>query len=66
MKSLFPDDVLLRIEQSGVIAVLILDSPDVAVPVAKALLDGGVDTMELTLRTPVALECLKKIRTAVP
>ncbi len=35
-------------------------------PVAKALIEGGVDAMELTLRTPVALECLRRIRKEVP
>lgn len=48
------------------IAVLILDDVDAAVPVAKALVAGGVDAMELTLRTPVALECLRRIRREVP
>ena len=66
MNSLFPEDVLQRMQHSGVIAVLILDSLELAVPVAKALMDGGVDAMELTLRTPIALECLQAVRRAVP
>lgn len=66
MKSLFPDDVLHRIHRSGVIAVLVIDRVSDAVPLAKALLEGGVETMELTLRTPVALECLREIRRDVP
>lgn len=37
-----------------------------AVPVARALLEGGLSTLELTLRTPVALECLRAIRREVP
>lgn len=55
-----------RLYRAGVIAVLILDDVDAAVPVAKALVAGGVDAMELTLRTPVALECLRRIRREVP
>ena len=37
-----------------------------AVPVAEALLMGGVRAMELTLRTPAALKGLEAIRTKVP
>lgn len=55
-----------RLYRAGVIAVLILDDVEAAVPVAKALVAGGVDAMELTLRTPVALECLRRIRKEVP
>ena len=36
------------------------------VPLAKALIQGGVDVMELTLRTDAALGALKEIRAHVP
>ena len=39
---------------------------DHAVPLARALLSGGVDVMELTLRTPVAIDALRAIRSEVP
>jgi 2-dehydro-3-deoxyphosphogluconate aldolase/(4S)-4-hydroxy-2-oxoglutarate aldolase len=32
-----------------------------AVPLARALLDGGVRVLEVTLRTPVALEAIRSI-----
>lgn len=66
MDSLFADAALARIRHAGVIAVLVLDNVRRAVPVARALLEGGVDVMELTLRTPVALDCLREIRHHVP
>jgi 2-dehydro-3-deoxyphosphogluconate aldolase/(4S)-4-hydroxy-2-oxoglutarate aldolase len=66
MKSQFPADVLARIERCGVAAVLVIDDVKDAVPVAQALLDGGIDVMELTLRTPAALDALTAIRTEVP
>lgn len=50
----------------GVIAVLVVDRAEDGVPLARALLEGGVDVMELTLRTPAALEALKLIRSEVP
>lgn len=62
----FSDELLTRLERTGVIAVLIIDHVEQAVPVAQALLAGGVDAMELTLRTPVALDALRQIRREVP
>ncbi len=55
-----------RIVRSGVIAVLVIDREEDAVPLARALLAGGVDAMELTLRTPAALGALRAIRQGVP
>ena len=55
-----------RLQQSAIIAVLILDRVEDAVPLAEALLEGGVNAMELTLRTPAALGALKEIKAKVP
>jgi len=66
LQSLFPDDLLARIARTGVIAVLVIDDPRHAVPVGRALLDGGIDCIELTLRTPAALESLRQIRHELP
>lgn len=52
--------------EKKLIAVLVIDDAEDAVPVAKALLAGGVDAMELTLRTPVALDAVRKILAEVP
>lgn len=60
------DSQLDRVRRTGVIAVLVVDDPDHAVSLAKALLDGGVDIMELTLRTSQALDCLSAIAKKVP
>jgi 2-dehydro-3-deoxyphosphogluconate aldolase/(4S)-4-hydroxy-2-oxoglutarate aldolase len=66
MSSPFPDLLRSQLYHSGVIAVLILDQVETAVPVARALLAGGVNCIELTLRTSVAFDCLKRIRAEVP
>ncbi len=66
MNSAFPDDLRLQLRQTGVIAVLMIDRAEDAVPLARALLAGGVNTIELTLRTFAALECLRRIRAEVP
>ncbi len=62
MKELFNEKLTGRIEACGVIAVLVIDRVEDAVPLAKALLAGGIDVMELTLRTPAAIEALKEIK----
>lgn len=49
-----------------VIPVIVLDRIDDAVPLARALVEGGVRVLEVTLRTPVALECMRAIAREVP
>ena len=66
VQSRIPAELLERIERCGVVAVLVVDELAHAVPLATALMDGGIDVMELTLRTPVALDALRAIRAEVP
>lgn len=49
-----------------VVPVLVIKDLDKAVPLAKALMAGGIKVLEVTLRTPVALEVIKKIADEVP
>jgi 2-dehydro-3-deoxyphosphogluconate aldolase/(4S)-4-hydroxy-2-oxoglutarate aldolase len=49
-----------------VIPVIVIQNLDEAVPMAQALVDGGVKVLEITLRTPVALKCMEAIARAVP
>ncbi len=49
-----------------VIPVIVIHNPDHAVPLAKALLSGGIKVMEITLRTTVAIEAIRKIAEEVP
>ncbi len=49
-----------------VIPVIVIQRLADAVPLARALLAGGVKVLEITLRTPVALECMRAIAAAVP
>ncbi len=62
----WPAEMLDRIERCGVVAVLVIDDARQAVPLAQAVVDGGIDVMELTLRTPAALDALAAIRREVP
>lgn len=49
-----------------VIPVIVLHDIAHAVPLARALLDGGIRMLEVTLRTPQALACMEAIAKAVP
>lgn len=51
---------------SPVMPVIALDRLEQALPLAEALLEGGIFTLEITLRTPVALEAIRRIRQAFP
>ncbi len=48
-----------------VIPVIVIDDPGQAVPLARALLAGGVRVLEVTLRTPVALDAIRAIASEV-
>jgi 2-dehydro-3-deoxyphosphogluconate aldolase/(4S)-4-hydroxy-2-oxoglutarate aldolase len=55
-----------KISKAKIIAVLTIDNAEKAVPLARTLLAGGIHAMELTLRTPQAMECLIRIVNEVP
>lgn len=63
---MIPDTLARRIQSTGIVAVLVIDHEEDGPPLARALLAGGVDAMELTLRTPAALGALRRIRAEVP
>ena len=52
--------------RAPVIPVLAIEEPDHAVPLAEALVAGGLPVLEVTLRTPVALEAVEAIARQVP
>lgn len=60
------ENVYNRISKAGIVAVLVVDDVECAVPLANALLQNGITAMELTLRTPVAVESLKQIKKQFP
>ena len=51
---------------SPVMPVIALERVADAVPLARALVKGGIRLLEVTLRTPVALECVRAIAAEVP
>jgi 2-dehydro-3-deoxyphosphogluconate aldolase / (4S)-4-hydroxy-2-oxoglutarate aldolase len=63
---MFPEAISKRLCDAGLVAVTVVEDAAVAVPLARALLAGGIDVMELTLRTPAALDAIRAIRAEVP
>lgn len=52
-------DEIMRM--APVIPVMMIDDPTEAVPLSKALVDGGLKVLEITLRTPAAMEAIEVI-----
>jgi len=65
-ESAFPRILADRIRSAGIVAVLVIDDADDAVPLASTLLEGGIGAIELTLRTDAAIESVRRIRAEVP
>jgi len=53
-------------QDAPVIPVIVLNDVAHAVPVARALVAGGIRMLEVTLRTPQALACMEAIARDVP
>ena len=58
--------VLERLANSIVVPVVVLDKAEDAIPTAKAMAAGGVDTMEITFRTACAPEAIKAVAENCP
>jgi 2-dehydro-3-deoxyphosphogluconate aldolase / (4S)-4-hydroxy-2-oxoglutarate aldolase len=54
------------IDLAPVIPVVTLDDPADAVPMARALVAGGLTAIEISLRTPAALRAVRAVASAVP
>lgn len=58
--------VMERLANSVVVPVVVLDKAEDAIPTAKAMAAGGVDTMEITFRTACAPEAIKAVAENCP
>ena len=61
MKHLFTSEMRQRLVTSRVIATVTVQDVEDAKPLADALLAGGINTIEITMRTPAALQAMKII-----
>ena len=62
----FPAEILQRLKTTRVVAGFSVERAEHAVPLTRALLAGGIDAIELTLRTPAAMDGLRAICEEVP
>ena len=60
------DDVLAKIKHEKVVALIRADSPDGLLDCAKALAEGGLTSIELTMTTPGAIRMLEKSTAELP
>lgn len=54
------------LNQGPIVPVIVIKELSQAVPLAHALLDGGIKVLEVTLRTPAALQAIEEIAQQVP
>ena len=55
-----------KVYEAGIVPVVVLNNVEDAVPLAKALLKGGINFMEITFRTECAADCISVISKEVP
>ncbi|WP_416071409.1 bifunctional 4-hydroxy-2-oxoglutarate aldolase/2-dehydro-3-deoxy-phosphogluconate aldolase [Streptomyces sp. ME02-8801-2C] len=64
--SSLPAPLVSVLDLAGVVPVVVVEDLGDAVPLARALVAGGLPAIEVTLRTPVALEAIRAVADAVP
>lgn len=57
---------IARLAACGVVPVVVIEDAHLAAPLARALLAGGIDVIEVTLRRPAAMAALETIAREVP
>ena len=60
------DRVRAVLSASPLVPVITLNHPDEALPLCRALVEGGVRVLEITLRTPHGLPAIRQLREALP
>lgn len=60
------ETMLEILKRAPVVPVLVIEDAANAVPLAQALVAGGLPVLEVTLRTPAAFESIRRITTEVP
>ena len=63
---MFPKEILRQLRTLGVVAGFSVEKAEHAVPIARALLEGGITAIELTLRSDAAMAGLTAICQEVP
>jgi 2-dehydro-3-deoxyphosphogluconate aldolase / (4S)-4-hydroxy-2-oxoglutarate aldolase len=61
MTRIYQEKLAVALKSAPVVPVMVIDHVKDAVPLARALVNGGLPVLEITLRTPAALECIRAI-----
>jgi 2-dehydro-3-deoxyphosphogluconate aldolase/(4S)-4-hydroxy-2-oxoglutarate aldolase len=64
--TMFPETLLQRLGKSGIVAGFSVERADQAVPLCRALLAGGIDVIELMLRSAAGIDGVRAVRARVP
>ncbi len=59
-------DILATVRNSGIVPVIKLDDPSKAVPLGRALLEGGINVAEMTFRTESAVSAIEQLHSELP
>jgi len=60
------DKIIASLEGTRVVPLVQSDDPKTALKISEALLEGGLDVLEVVLRTDAALDCLEAIAKEFP
>lgn len=60
------DNVLEQLGKTGIVPVVVLEDCEQALPLAEALMKGGLPCVEITFRTDAAEESIRRITKAFP
>jgi 2-dehydro-3-deoxyphosphogluconate aldolase/(4S)-4-hydroxy-2-oxoglutarate aldolase len=61
-----PQDFIARLRRAVVVPVVTIEDSAAAVPLGRALMAGGINVVEITLRTPAALDAIGRLARALP
>ncbi len=59
-------NVLDRVAKAGIVPVVVVEQAHDAIPTAEAMLEGGIDVMEITFRTPAAAQAIQAVAEHCP
>lgn len=60
------EEILNRVKEIGIVPVVVLEDAKDAVPLAKALIEGGLPCAEVPFRTACAEECIRRMSSEYP
>jgi len=55
------EEIFSRVAELGVVPVIAIENPEAAIPLADALIAGGLPVVEITFRTAAAAEVIRKL-----